>query len=133
MKDEYNSEFNYAFVVHDKFAREINRYVRHDRALYDWLFEPVPEEAFFNGRAEVALPEGYYFHNGYVYTETEPIPRSLRTQNAELRQTNFRLGQWRPPVELKLIAAAREYWMVSLQEFNEAKIPTHRVFYLERE
>lgn len=132
--DSYLGEwFVYSFVVHDKFAGAINRYLRHDRALYDWIFEPVEEEAFINGKAEVELPEGYYFYQGHVYKDTEPVPRSLRNQNVGIRQTNVVLGQWRPPVELKLLMAAREFWQVSLKEIEEAKVPRHRTFYVDRD
>ena len=121
-------KFMYGLVIQGHGFGRAEYYLRKDRALYDWIQEPVPEEKFVNGIAEVELPEGYYLHRGYIFTPTQKTPVAFVNHPETPKKTTVKINQNRPVLDEKAALAIMEYWEVAPQEFEEANVPKDRIF-----
>lgn len=123
--------FVYAFVVYDEFAGTVTRFLRHDRKIFDWIFEPVPDEDFHSGTAYVHLPKGYYLHLGRIYHVLDEPPK---TDNKLMmsRETRIAIDLEEDPIEIKAFISLRGAEDAFLEEFENAEVPDYRVFHLTR-
>lgn len=125
-----DERFMYGLVIQGHGWGPAEYYLRNDRPLYDWILEPVAEEKFVNGFAELDLPEGYYFHRGSIYKPTQKAPIEFRNNPDAPKTTTVRINQNRPVMEEKAVLALMAYWEVAPAEFEEANIPPERTFIL---
>lgn len=122
--------FVYAFVVYDEFAGTVTRYLRYDRKIFDWIFEPVPEEDFHSGTAQVDLPKGYYLHLGRIYHVLDEPPKNANKLMS--RETRISIDREEDPIEIKAFMSLRGADDAFLEEFENAEVPDYRVFHLNR-
>lgn len=123
--------FVYAFVVYDDFAGTVNRFLRNDRKIFDWIFEPVAEEEFYSGTAYVHLPKGYYLHLRRIYHVLDEPPKNANKLTMS-RETRIAIDREEDPIEIKAFMSLRGAEDASIEEFENAHVPEYRVFYLNR-
>lgn len=127
-KAPMGENFIYGLVIQGHGWGRAEYYLRNDRPLYDWIKEPVPEEKFVNGMAEVELPEGYYFHRGYIFNPAQKTPVAFLNNPDAPKKTTVSINQNRLVLDEKAALALMEYWQVAPQEFEAANVPEDRIF-----
>lgn len=119
-------KLTYGFVFTVDFFEKI--YVaRTDRALYDWIIEPLPEEIAHSEEVvvEVELPEGYFSIGAKIYGHTyrewmqgQPVEHTVRIARVNC-----------------VVSKARLVLMnsngIDKKEFDAYRIPPERIFYLD--
>ena len=124
--DKTVEDFPYGFIYSIDSASTSLYFLRSDRAMYDWMVEPVEESLFINKRALVDLPEGYYLLGDCL---NEPVMEDGVFQYPEGAERQVRVKQ-DSVVHSKaflLVRGRENHW---LTYFEAQNIPPERTFYL---
>lgn len=116
-------KLTYGFVFTVDFF-EKTYVARTDRALYDWIIEPLPEEPANSDNIEVSLPEGYFRIGTKIY---DPTYREW-AQGRDVEHT-VRIGRVNYvgiKARLVMMISAR----IEKAEFDAYRIPPERIFRL---
>ena len=97
-------------------------YVRNDRALFDWIVEPVDEDKFINGAAYVAVPEGYFIARGMLNKPSKNVPLEAKTDARVVQSA---------PTLFKAFYAIAGAKLLEEDKFKAKQIPIHRIFYMD--
>lgn len=97
-------------------------YVRNDRALFDWIVEPVEEKEFIQGEAHVALPEGYFIARGMLNKPSKNVPFESKTVARVIQ---------REPTLFKAFYAIAGAKLLEEDKFKAKQIPVYRIFYVD--
>lgn len=121
--------FGYGFVLTYNSGVQ-SYYIRNDRAILDWFFEPVPDEEYTSGIAFVALPEGYFYWGSTLFYGERQMPYGLldithANKEVAISETN--------PVQDKALHVVLGSLELDRKEvFEAANLPIDKVFYLDR-
>ena len=116
-------KLTYGFVFTVDFF-EKSYVARTDRALYDWIIEPLPEEPMTSDNVEVSLPEGYFRVGTKIY---DPTYREwMQGQDVEHMVRIGRVNYVRSKARLVMMNSTR----IEKAEFDAYRIPPERIFRL---
>lgn len=117
--------FGYGFVVTYQTGVQWC-YIRNDRAILDWMFEPINEDQFIDGVATIDLPDGYFYWRE-VFKGDGPKPYGV---NMEKATNQVSIGQ-ENPVQDKAWIAITGLREVGRDVIEAANLPIDKIFYID--
>lgn len=120
-------KFYYGFIYNSAKGFGESYHVRSDRVMYDWMFEPVPDEDFVNRQTKVKLPEGYFHVDGRLYF---PSKFAWAVSQKKKIQTEVNVYQ-EAPVFSKALVLMMGSLGLSKWAFDKYELPEERIFHLQ--
>lgn len=130
MAEDSYEKFTYGFIMGPEGGHQFYS-IREDRAIFDWIVEPVePAPKKHQVITDVALPEGYFFFGMELHREKdrEAMAHFLNADH-EINDKVAHIFN-RDATVSKARAIARGTKSVSRQKFEAAEIPEHYIFRL---
>lgn len=127
IRDEpyYTGRFPYGFIITVKNYFRTIYVARNDRVIFDWIMEPVQQDAFVGGLAKVELPSGYFFQQNQLYSQYD-----VGWLSNEKIYTKASVGQDNPTLDKALAVVRGRNVGMTKYMFDEGSIPPERVFHL---
>ena len=129
MAKESYEKFTYGFIMGREDGRQFF-FVREDRAIFDWIVEPVEAEPNKHQViTEVELPEGYFFSGMELHGAEDRERIQVFNADHEITDTVAHIYNRNATVS-KARAIARGTKGVPKADFEAAGIPEHYIFRL---
>ena len=125
--DDSYEKFRFGFIVESGKGLGATYHIQSERAIYDWMVEPIDELLFINREVMIDLPEGYFFFEGRLYREYGFNKEKAQSEKA-IRQV---VVYQEAPVFSKALVIVAGRMGVSQSFFERMNLPSDRIFYIE--